>query len=102
MAITDKKGTCTISVSCKAILDNMDLLDKDKWELVPKDGLIYGEKTVAFYEGESVFNVLQREMKKAGIQIELKTRQYTILHTLKALTTYMNLTRENFQAGCMK
>ncbi len=68
--ITDKTETCTLSVSCETILDNMNLLDKDKWELVPKDGVIYAAKIVTFYEGESVFNVLQREMKKAGIQME--------------------------------
>jgi hypothetical protein len=71
-AITDQKETCTLSVSCTTILDNLNLLEQDKWELVPEDGVIYAAKTVTFYEGESVFNVLQREMKKAGIQMEFK------------------------------
>ena len=70
--ITDQKGTCTLSVSCKTVLDHMDLLEEDKWELVAEDGVIFAEKSVTFYEGESVFNVLQREMKKAGIQMEFK------------------------------
>jgi hypothetical protein len=64
--------TCTLSVSCATILNNMSLLDKDKWSLVPKDGSIFAAKSVGFNEGESVFNVLQREMKKAGIQMEFK------------------------------
>jgi hypothetical protein len=50
----------------------MSLLTEDKWELVPKDGVIYATTTVSFYEGESVFNVLQREMKKAKIQMEFE------------------------------
>ena len=69
-AITDEQAVCTFSVSCKTVLDQMDLLEEDKWELIPKDGMIYAAKTVTFYKGESVFHVLQREMKKAGIQME--------------------------------
>lgn len=68
--ITDVERTCTLSVRCDTILDNMDWLDKEKVELVPKDGVIFATKTVTFYEGESVFNVLQREMKKAKIHME--------------------------------
>ena len=68
--ITDIERTCTISVRCDTILDNMDWLDKEKAELVPEDGVIFAKKTVTFYEGESVFNVLQREMKKAKIHME--------------------------------
>jgi len=70
--IGDTKLTCTLSVSCSTILNNMELLEKDKQALVPVDGVIFANKTVTFYEGESVFNVLQREMKKAGIQMEFK------------------------------
>ncbi len=69
-AITDVERTCTLSVRCDTILDNMDWLDKEKVELVPEDGVIFATKTVTFYEGESVFNVLQREMKKAKIHME--------------------------------
>jgi hypothetical protein len=61
---------CTLSVRCDTILDNMDLLDNEKWELVPSDGVILPETTVVVYEGESVFNVLHREMKRAGIHFE--------------------------------
>lgn len=72
VTITGKAETCTLSVRCDMILNNMDLLSKDKWDLVPKDGVIFAAATVTFYEGESVFNVLQREMKKAKIQMEFK------------------------------
>ncbi len=69
-AITEEKATCTLSVSCETILKQMELLEEDKWELIPENGVIYAAKAVTFYEGESVFHVLQREMKKAGIQME--------------------------------
>jgi hypothetical protein len=68
--ISDKQMTVTLSVSCLTILNNMKLLDPEKVELVPKDGIIFKSQQVTFYEGESVFNVLQREMKKNKIHME--------------------------------
>ncbi|MDR1135948.1 MAG: DUF4430 domain-containing protein [Clostridiales Family XIII bacterium] len=62
--------TATLSVRCDTILDNMRYLDSEKHELVPSDGIIYSETAVTFYEGESVFNLLQREMKRAKIHME--------------------------------
>lgn len=70
--ISDKQLTCTLSVRCDTILKNIAWLDKEKIELVPKDGVIYAEQTVTFYEGESVFNLLVREMKKNKIHMEFK------------------------------
>ncbi|MDR2421234.1 MAG: DUF4430 domain-containing protein [Oscillospiraceae bacterium] len=68
--ISDVARTCELSVRCDTILDNMDWLDKEKHELVPEDGVIFPATEVTFYEGESVFNVLTREMKRAGIHME--------------------------------
>lgn len=70
--ISDKELTCTLSVRCDTILDNIDWLDKEKVEIVPDDGVIYAEKTVTFYEGESVFNILLREMKRSKIHMEFE------------------------------
>jgi hypothetical protein len=68
--ISDRLYTCTLSVRCDTILKNIKWLDPEKMELVPKDGVIFGKKEVTFYEGESVFNVLMREMKKNKIHME--------------------------------
>ena len=68
--ITDKELTCTLSVRCDTILDNMSDFDKDKTSIVPSDGVILGETEVVFYEGETVFNLLRREMKKNKIHME--------------------------------
>lgn len=68
--ITDKEMSCTLSVRCDNILKNMEWLNPEKRELVPKDGIIFAEKKVTFYEGESVFNVLLREMKRNKIHME--------------------------------
>lgn len=68
--ITNIEKNCTLSVRCDTILNNMDWLNPDKIELVPEDGVIYATKKVVFYEGESVFNLLLREMKKSKIHME--------------------------------
>lgn len=70
VSVTEKTYSCTMSVRCDTILDNMNLLDNEKWELIPNDAVIYPTQTVTFYDGESVFNVLQRAMKQAGIHFE--------------------------------
>ena len=66
----DGTYTCTISVSCAALLDNMDLCDPEKTELVPSDGWLLPPTEVTFYEGESVFNVLQRTCKQRKLHME--------------------------------
>lgn len=68
--VTKTELTCTLSVSCETILNNMDKLDKNKADIIPENGVILAEKTAVFYEGESVFNVLSREMKKNKIHLE--------------------------------
>lgn len=68
--VTEQELTCTLSVRCDAILQNMAWLAPEKAELVPADGIIFPEQTVTFYEGESVFNLLLREMKKNKIHLE--------------------------------
>lgn len=68
--IGDSVNTCTLSVSCHEILENMDRLKPEKAELVPADGYILPPTEVSFNEGESVFNVLIRTMKERGIHME--------------------------------
>ena len=68
----DKKKTytCTFSIECSTILNNLADLDPDKRELVPSNGVILAPTKVTFYEGESVFDVLQRVCKEKGIHLE--------------------------------
>lgn len=65
-----KKLTCTISIRCDTILDNMQNLTPGKEGLVPADGVILSALTVEFSEGESVFDVLLRETKRRRIHME--------------------------------
>lgn len=66
----DKGLYCTLSVRCDTILDNMSMLKPEKKELIPADGVILSERQVEFFEGETVFNLLKRELKKNKIHME--------------------------------
>ena len=68
--VTEVELKCKLSVSCEMILNNWDKLNPDKHELIPADGIIFPLTEVTFYEGETVFNVLQREMKKNKLHLE--------------------------------
>jgi len=65
-----KAYTCTFSIECSTILNNLDQLDPDKLEMVPSNGVILAKTKVTFYEGESVYDVLQRVCKEKGIHME--------------------------------
>lgn len=62
--------SCTISISCATLLDNLDQLPGEKTGLVPEDGWLLPETQVAFAEGENVFDVLQRVTREHKIHME--------------------------------
>ncbi|MBQ9115421.1 MAG: DUF4430 domain-containing protein [Clostridia bacterium] len=66
----EKAYTCIFSIECSTILNNLSMLDPDKLELIPSDGVILPPTEVTFYEGESVFDVLQRVCRENGIHLE--------------------------------
>lgn len=61
---------CTLSVRCDKVFNDISKLPQEKINYIPHDGIIFSETPVEFYEGESVFNVLIRELKKKKIHIE--------------------------------
>ncbi len=65
-----KAHTCTFSIECSTILNNLNQLDSEKLEMVPSGGVILAKTSVTFYEGESVFDVLQRICREKGIHME--------------------------------
>lgn len=62
--------TCTISVRCDTLLNNMQNVSPEKRNIIPNDGIILEKVETVFYEGETVFNLLLREMKKNKIHME--------------------------------
>lgn len=65
--------TCTISISCETILDNLDACAPEKRGLVPEDGWILKPTQAEFADGESVFDVLQRVCRENKIHMEFST-----------------------------
>ncbi|MCL2857119.1 MAG: DUF4430 domain-containing protein [Oscillospiraceae bacterium] len=66
----------TLSVRVGALLDNMHLLDSEKHELVPVDGVIFPATEVRAWYGDSVFDVLHREMRGAGIHLAFRNTPF--------------------------
>ncbi len=62
--------TCSVSIRCDTILDNMDLLDPEKTELVPADGVLLSQSDVTFEEGECAFDLLKRVCQDEGVHLE--------------------------------
>ena len=65
-----KAYTCTFSIECSTILNNLTELDPNKRELIPSNGVILAPTTVTFYEGESIYDVLQRVCRENNIHME--------------------------------
>jgi hypothetical protein len=64
------KKYCSIEIRCDTILENMDKLPESKKELIPEDGLILYVEKAEFTEGESVFDVLKRELQSRKLHFE--------------------------------
>lgn len=62
--------TCTISIDCTTVLDNMEFLAPEKTSLIPDDGVILSAVTVHFSKGDTVFDVLLKACKKYGIHLD--------------------------------
>ena len=67
---TPSGPSCTISISCHTILDNMDMCNESKQSLVPSDGVILSTTTVTFEDGDTVYDVLQRVCRDNGIHMD--------------------------------
>lgn len=66
----DSGPTCTLYIECKTILDNMGNFNTDKLEVLPENGVVLEKLTVAFTEGESVYDVMVRVLKDKKIHME--------------------------------
>jgi len=66
----------TLSVRVDTLLGSMNILDREKHELVPDDGMIFPATDVRAVEGDSVFDVLQREMRHAGIHLAFRVTPF--------------------------
>lgn len=68
---TTSTGSCTLTIQCHTLLDNMDNVKESKKKYVPSSGVILKKTKVTFTEGETVYDILKRTCKTAGIQLEV-------------------------------
>lgn len=66
---TPKKNTCTISISCKTAINN-GVNEQDGFKHLPSNGVILGNTTVEFNEGDTVYKVLQKTVLSKKIHME--------------------------------
>ncbi len=62
--------SCTLSVRCDTILENIDRLKPEKQGIIPENGIIFAEQRIEFAEGASVFDLLLRIMRENNIHLE--------------------------------
>ena len=68
------ENTCTLTVRCDAAVGKVN---SDKEGIVPSDGLIFPETKAEIKDGDSVFDILLREMQSHKIHMEFsKTPAY--------------------------
>lgn len=75
---TDSSLTCSITVTAADVLENKDLIDQDKLAIVPEDGIIYKNESVAFEEGANLYDVLTSELEKNGVHYEAQNGSYIV------------------------
>ena len=66
-AAEEEQAACTLSITCAVLLDRLDQLEEGVRELVPADGVLLPPTAVELEEGDSVFDLLQRACRDAGI-----------------------------------
>lgn len=66
----DGKLTCTLEIRCDVLLDNMDLVPKEKHSLVPENGELLGVTEIEFKGGESVFDVFRKLLREKKLHFE--------------------------------
>ena len=64
--------TVSLTVRVDTLVDNINVLGREMHELVPHDGVIFHSEDVIANVGDSVFDVLQREMRSVGIHMSAR------------------------------
>ena len=97
---SDVTHTCTLSVRCNTILDNIDWLDPEKVELVPEDGVIFPTTTVT--RGRVCSMCSSARCGRLASTWSSRTPPCITPLILRGLTTSMSLTAASCPAGCIK
>ena len=75
---TSSKKTCTITIECKSILDNMDDLKSGHEAYVPKNGIILSKYEATFNGKATVYDLLKKACDDNKIPYNAKTTIYSV------------------------
>lgn len=75
---SSSKKTCTITIECKSILDNMDDLKSGHEAYVPKNGIILSEYEATFNGKATVYDLLKKACNDNKIPYNAKTTIYSV------------------------
>jgi len=70
----EERMTCSLEIVCQTVTDRIGQTGAG----LPEDGVIFPASQVKFSRGETVFDVLQRSCRTAGIPLEYS---YTVAHS---------------------
>lgn len=89
-------NVCSLVIRCDSVFDNLERLKSEKAEILPQDGIILKEENLEFSEGESVYDLILRELKKRKIHFDfVYTPQYNSAYIKGIANLY------EFDAGSM-
>ncbi len=66
----NNSSICSLMVSCEDVLNNVDKLKKSKRGIIPENGIFVNEEKVELKDGESVFDILYRILRKNKVQFD--------------------------------
>lgn len=77
--------TASIEVNCEKVFDNLDKLKKEKNDIIPEDGIIFTNQNAGFKEGETVLDLLKRQLKENKIQFDYESLSGTGIDFVKGI-----------------
>lgn len=64
-----KPATVTITIDCRTVLSNMSKLKSGKASAIPAGGTMLSSRSITLQDSDSVFTVLQRACRSAGLAL---------------------------------
>lgn len=71
-------STCTLTIECTAVLDNMSSLKAGHEKYVPDDGYILSNKKMTVSKGNTVYDVLKEACSENGIRLTASNSTFGI------------------------
>lgn len=78
VATTSSEISCTVTIECKSILNNMDNLKEGHEDYVPDDGVMLSNYSVTVENGDSVYDAVKSACSNNAININSQSSSYGV------------------------